>query len=159
MDGEVPPHELLEAFLDAYPASEMPKSHPAVAAFEPMANGHAMAWSDVNAGNEFIDKNGGGLSEDNFLDGLAASRGAAEDAIPPNSTVLEIIETPLEIVDLGTPAPCNGVGWMWGSILFEAEDTSIREVVYLYVGFCSAEDIEAFYFSDEAVEICAPIPQ
>jgi len=159
MDGEFPPHELLNAFIEAYPAANMPKSHPGVKAFQPEANGHAMAWSDLNAEFEYVDPDLGGVIEANILNGLAVSREAAEEAIPADATVLEVIETPVVIEDLGTPPPCHGVGWAWGSILFEAADTSIGELVYLYVGFCSAEDIEAFFYSDKAVEICEPIPQ
>jgi len=159
MEGESPPHELLSAFLDAYPAESMPKSHSGVKAFEPAANGHATAWSDRNAEFEYVDPDLGGVIEENIKNGLAVSWEAAEEALPVDSIVLDVIETPVVIEDLGTPPPCSGVGRAWGSILFEAADTSIGELVYLYVGFCSGEDIEAFYYSDKSVEIRAPIPQ
>ena len=164
-EGEFPPHELLNAFLENYPAEEMPKSHPGVSGFEPVANGHVMEWSDIVAGMELVDVDNGGVIEENIMTGLAASKGAAEEALPPNSTILDIFETPVVIEDLGAQPPCNGVGWAWGSILFEAEDTSIGELVYLYIGFCNGTDmdgggdVEGFFYSDQAVEICAPIPQ
>ena len=52
---------------------------------------------------------------------------------------------------------CIGVGWGWGSIIFVAQDQSIGELVYLYVGYCHDGDAEAFYFSEQAVELC-PAP-
>ncbi|MCB9705697.1 MAG: hypothetical protein H6711_27775 [Myxococcales bacterium] len=158
MEGQIPPHKLLDDFLAAYPAANMPKTVAAVQAFEPVADGHAMAWSDENVGNELVDALNGGVIEANILAGRMISRTAAEDALPPGAVVLDVREDPVVIEDLGTPAPCIGVGWAWGSILFEAVDTSIGELVYLYVGFCSNGDVEAFYYSDQAVEICAPIP-
>jgi hypothetical protein len=158
MEGQVPPHALLDAFLDAYPPAAMPKSVAAVQAFEPVADGHAMAWSDENVGNELVDAENGGVIEANIVAGREVSRAAAEAALPAGSTLLDVREDPVIIEDLGTNAPCIGVGWGWGSLLFRAEDTSIGELVYLYIGFCSAGDVEAFFYSDQAVEICAPIP-
>lgn len=157
-EGDIPPHALLDTFLAAYPAANMPKTVAAVQAFEPVADGHAMAWSDENVGNELVDAGNGGVIVANIEAGRAISRTAAEAALPPGSVVLNVREDPVVIEDLGTPPPCIGVGWGWGSILFEAEDTSIGELVYLYVGFCSDGDVEAFYYSDQAVEICAPTP-
>ncbi|MCA9662195.1 MAG: hypothetical protein KC486_27905, partial [Myxococcales bacterium] len=157
-EGDIPPHALLDAFLAAYPAANMPKTVAAVQAFEPVADGHAMAWSDENVGNELVDAGNGGVIVANIEAGRAISRTAAEAALPPGSVVLNVREDPVVIEDLGTPPPCIGVGWGWGSILFEAADTSIGELVYLYVGFCSNGDVEAFYYSDQAVEICAPTP-
>ncbi|HFE46056.1 MAG TPA: hypothetical protein ENJ18_11290 [Nannocystis exedens] len=158
MEGDIPPHALLDTFLAAYPPANMPKSVAEVQALEPVADGHAMAWSDENVGNELVDANNGGVIEVNIEAGVAISQAAAEMALPPGSTILDIRNDPVIIEDLGTPPPCLGVGWGWGSILFEAEDTAIGELVYLYVGLCSNGDVEAFFYSDQAVEICAPVP-
>ncbi len=158
MEGDIPPHALLETFLNAYPPANMPKSVAEVQALEPVADGHSMAWSDENVGDELVDKDNGGVIEANIEAGVAISQAAAEMALPPGSTILDIRNDPVIIEDLGTPAPCLGVGWGWGSILFEAEDTAIGELVYLYVGLCSNGDVEAFFYSDQAVEICAPVP-
>ncbi|MEZ4453749.1 MAG: hypothetical protein R3B09_30115 [Nannocystaceae bacterium] len=156
-EGFIPPHQLLDAFLAAYPAAAMPMTHDDVDKFDPMVDGHVMAWSDVNANEEFVDAKVGGLTEANLSAGRELSRAAAESAVPVDAVVLEVREDPPEILDLGTPPPCNGVGWAWGSILFENADESIGEVVYLYVGFCSNGDIERFLYSDQAVEVC-PAP-
>jgi len=158
MEGDIPPHALLDAFLLEYPPVEMPKSYQAVSAFEPVANGHAMAWSAENVADEFVDIDNGGVIEANIEAGRTLSREAAELALPDGAVVLNVRDEPVIIEDLGTPPPCLGVGWAWGSILFRAKDTSIGELVYLYIGVCSNGDGEAFYYSDEAVEICAPIP-
>jgi hypothetical protein len=156
-DGFIPPHELLESFLAVYPPVNMPKDVAAVQAFEPMADGHVMAYSMENVGNELVDAGNGGVIEANIQAGRDLSRMAAEGAVPPGATVLEIREDPVIIEDLGTPAPCIGVGWGWGSIVFEAVDESIGELVYLYIGYCSSGDVEAFYYSEQAVELC-PAP-
>lgn len=155
-DGEIPPHKLLDAFLAVYPPANMPKSVAAVQAFEPVADGHMMAWSNVNVGNELVDAGNGGVIEANIQAGRDLSRMAAEMAVPVDATLLEIREDPVIIEDLGTNPPCIGVGWGWGSLLFENADQSIGELVYLYVGFCSDGDVERFYYSDQAVEICPP---
>lgn len=158
-EGDVPPHALLDTFLAAYPPANMPKSVADVQSFEPVADGHAMAWSDENVGNELVDADNGGVIEANVEAGRTISRMAAEAALPPGSVILDVRDDAVIIEDLGTPPPCIGVGWAWGSLLFEAEDTSIGELVYLYVGFCSGGgDVEAFFYSDQAVEICAPTP-
>lgn len=156
MEGQIPPHKLLESFLAVYPPVNMPKSVAAVQAFEPMADGHAMAWSDENVGGELVDAANGGVIEANVQAGRMLSRTAAEMALPPGSTILEVREDPVIIEDLGGPPPCIGVGWGWGSILFEGADTSIGELVYLYIGYCADGDVEVFYYSDQSVEICPP---
>jgi hypothetical protein len=156
MDGQIPPHKLLDAFLAMYPAADMPKTVAAVQAFEPTASGHAMAWSDENVGDELVDAANGGVIAANIEAGRALSRAAAEAALPAGAVVLEIREDPVVIEDLGTPPPCIGVGWGWGSILFEGADQSIGELVYLYIGFCSDGDVEVFYYSDQSVEVCPP---
>ena len=115
-----------------------------------------MAWSDENASNELIDSDNGGVSEANIETGRTFSREAAQAAMPEGATTLEIREDPVVIEDLGGSGNCGAVGWGWGSIVFEASDASISELVYLYVGYCNDQDIEAFYYSDEAVQICEP---
>lgn len=158
MEGQIPPHKLLDDFLAAYPPANMPKTVADVQAFAPMVDGHTMAWSDENVADELVDANNGGVIEANVAAGRELSRQAAVMALPAGAVVLDTREDPVIIEDLGTPAPCIGVGWAWGSILFEAVDNSIGELVYLYIGYCSSGDVERFYYSDQAVEICAPIP-
>ena len=158
MEGQIPPHKLLDDFLAAYPPANMPKTVAEVQAFAPMVDGHTMAWSDENVADELVDANNGGVIEANVAAGRELSRQAAVMALPAGAVVLDTREDPVIIEDLGTPAPCIGVGWAWGSILFEAVDTSIGELVYLYIGFCSDVDVERFFYSDRAVEVCAPVP-
>lgn len=155
-EGFIPPHTLLEAFLATYPPASMPKTVADVQAFEPVADGHMMTWSQENVGNELVDAGNGGVIEANILAGRALARAAAEMEVPADAAVLEVREDPVIIEDLGTPSPCIGVGWAWGSLLFEAADQSIGELVYLYIGFCSDGDVEAFYYSEQAVEVCPP---
>jgi len=154
---EIPPHELLDAFLLTYPPANMPKSVAQVQAFMPEANGHMMAWSDENVGNEIVDASNGGVIEANIETGRELSRLAAELAIPAGGMVLEIQDEPVIIEDLGGGGVCIGVGWAWGSLLFEDLDGSIGELVYLYIGYCSGDgDVEVFFYSDQGVQICEP---
>jgi hypothetical protein len=165
-EGELPPHALLDAFLAAYPPANMPKTVPQIEAFSPMANGQSIAWHEANSGGEIIDPIEGGVNDENILEGLGVSRHAAEMVLPAAAIVLEVREEPVKIENPGNDDEClsstgatgsAGIGWAWGSILFEAGDQSIREVVYLYIGFCvGTQDNEAFFYSDEAAEICAP---
>jgi len=161
--GELPPHALLDAFLLAYPPAAMPKTVADIQAFAPMADGHAMAWSDENSGGELIDATEGGVIEENVLEGREIARQAALLALPPGAMVVAMRDELATIEVLPGEGVCNGVGWAWGSMLFEAADLSIGELVYLYIGFCAdrdmnadSEDVEVFYYSDEAVQICAP---
>ncbi|HEY0133560.1 MAG TPA: hypothetical protein VGB85_05755 [Nannocystis sp.] len=160
-EGFVPPHKLLDTFLAAYPAASMPKTDAELLKFEPVADGHAMAYSMDNVGNEFIDPDKGGVTEANIMTGRMYSRTKAEAEVPVGATVLEVREDPIVIEDLGAGGNgkpgCIGVGWGWGSIIFAAQDKSIGELVYLYVGYCHDGDAEAFYFSEQAVELC-PAP-
>lgn len=155
---KIPPHELLDEFLLAYPPANMPKSVAAIQAFMPQANGHMMAWSDENVGNEIIDPGNGGVIEANIEAGRDISRAAAFGAIPGGGVMLEMRDDPVIIEVLAGAEPCNAVGWAWGSILFQDVDESIGEVVYLYIGYCAEPDgdIEAFYYSDQSVQICEP---
>lgn len=154
-EGELPPHKLLDAFLLTYPPQMMPKSVAAVQAFTPVADGHKMAWSKLNVGNELVDVANGGVIEANIVAGRDLAQAAAEMAMPPDAKTLDVREDPVVIEDLGGKPPCIGVGWGWGSVLFENVDKSIGEVVYLYVGYCATGDVEVFFFSDQSVEICA----
>lgn len=155
--GFVPPHTLLETFLAAYPAANMPKSDEELVVFEPVADGHMMAFSMENVGDEFIDPTKGGVIEANILAGRAYSRMFAEAAVPADATVLEVREDPVVIEMLGNGDDgCTGVGWAWGSIIFTAADKSIGELVFLYVGHCFEGDAEAFFYSEESVELCPP---
>ena len=73
-----------------------------------------------------------------------------------DAMIVDMREDPPEVADLGGPGACVGVGWAWGSIMFDAADGSIGELVYLYVGYCSSDgDTENFFYSDEATQICA----
>lgn len=151
---ELPPHTLLDAFLAAYPPANMPKSVDAIQAFMPIANGHAMAWSDENVGGELVDVDNGGVIQANIITGRSLSRMAAESTLPAGTTVIDVREDPVVIEDLGGAGTCLGVGWAWGSLLLQNVDESISERVYLYIGFCNAGDIEVFYYSDESALIC-----
>jgi hypothetical protein len=148
---------LLDAFLAAYPPANMPKSVTDIQAFAPQADGHMMSWSDENVGGELVDPTNGGVIEANIESGRALSREAADMAIPQGAMVVDVREDPVTIEMLGGNAPCNGLGWAWGSILFEDVDLSIGELVYLYIGHCADDgDIEVFYYSETSVEICEP---
>ena len=154
-EGQLPPHHLLDLFLDAYPPELMPTSAMAVKDFAPTTEEHMMAWSKLNVGNELIDAQNGGVIKENIATGRDLAREAAEMAIPPGSTILDTREDAIIIDILGDAPPCDGVGWGWGSILFENVDESVAEVVYLYIGYCESGDVEAFYFSEQSVEVCA----
>jgi hypothetical protein len=156
---EIPPHELLDAFLLAYPAANMPKSVQAIRDFVPQADGHVMAKTEKNVGDEIIDPNNGGVIEANIETGRAVSRGHAELAIPAGSVVIDEREDPVTIEVLGGSGVCTGMGWGWGSLLVEDLDGSISELVYLYIGYCVSPgdgDIEVFYFSMQSMKICEP---
>ena len=161
MDGFIPPHKLLDAFLAAYAPANMPKSVPDVQAFEPSVEGVMMAWSALNPGNELVDANNGGVIKANIEAGRDLARAAALMAMPGDAELLDTRDDDVIIEDLGGNSPCIGVGWAWGSLLFRNVDDSISELVYLYIGFCSNRDVnhdtERYFYSDEAVEIC-PAP-
>lgn len=157
-----PQHPLYEAFLDAYPSANMPKTNDEVLHFAPEVEGHHMQWSEVNPGNEIVDITNGGLIEANIETGRAMSREAAEATIPVDGVIVHVLEGPVTIEELGSGMEnCNGVGWAWGSILYRTADDAISELIYLYVGYCNKPDdgdIEAFYFSEAPMVICqAPI--
>ena len=154
-EGEYPPHILLDAFLAAYPPAAMPRGHDPLQSFEPSADGHVMAWSHANVGNEFIDPDNGGVVAENIEAGRDVSRGEAELAVPVGATVVSIRDEPVEIDPPNAGGGCIGTGWAWGSILFEDTDGSIGELVYLYIGHCADDgDAERFFYSDEAQRVC-----
>ncbi len=51
---------------------------------------------------------------------------------------------------------CGGLGWGWGSLLVEASDYSVSEVIYLYIGLCNGGDVEKFFYSEQATQVCKP---
>jgi hypothetical protein len=155
-EGELPPHILLDAFIAAYPADQLPQSLYDAVVFAPVIEAVAMAWSNQNTGDELIDPENGGLAVANLEAGRVFSRNAALAALPVDAVIVDMREDPPEVADLGGSGSCFGVGWAWGSILFDAVDESIGELVYLYVGYCSTDgDAENFFYSDEATQICA----
>jgi hypothetical protein len=166
MPGEIPPHALLDAFLAAYPPANMPKSLAEVEAWNPMADGESIAWSDANSGGELIDPANGGVTDAHVQEGRALARLQAETTIPADAVVLDVREDPVEHDNPGGDPQCvasggevgqAGIGWAWGSILFQTPDLAIGEVVYLYIGLClGTTDQESFWYSETAAEICAP---
>ena len=70
-------------------------------------------------------------------------------------------EDPVTIAKLTGEPLCDGVGWGWGSFLYQMPDFSVGEVVYLYIGYCAGiphADTEVFQFSEEPIIVCsAPI--
>jgi hypothetical protein len=158
--GDTPTHAAYDAFVAAYPFANMPQTWPDIEAFMPMAGPFSIQWSDANSGNELIDPNNGGIIAANIEAGRALARQAAEAAMPPGSTVADVQEDPVQIEILGGNAPCDGMGWGWGSILYQTPDLAVFEVVYLYIGYCAAGppsgDIEAFYYSMSPVVTCEP---
>jgi hypothetical protein len=166
MDGEVPPHIVLEAFLAAYPPANMPKTQAELEAFDPMAAGYTIAWHDAQSGGEFCDPREGGILQPNVEAGRASSRTAAELVIAAGSMVLDVREDPWLSDNPGGSDTCEasdgtlgtaGIGWAWGSVIFRTPDDAIQEIVYLYIGYCvGASDSEASYYSNEPIELCAP---
>jgi len=157
LPGELPPHALLDAFIEAYPPEAMPHGLAAMQSFVPMIADATIAYAALNTGDELVDAERGGLTEANLEAGRTYSRNAALAAVPADAVIADMREDPLLYLDLGGAGACNGVGWGWGSILFDAADGSIGELVFLYVGYCNSTDgdSEGFFYSDEATEICA----
>ena len=162
--GDPPEHPLYAAFLAAYGADQMPASIAELNAFAPEVDGVGMAWSDLNPGDEIIDWRAGGLSTANLEAGRAVARQAAEASLPADLTITDYAEGPAEVRDLGTETgKCadvpHGVGWAWGSVVYQTEDRSIGELVYLYVGYCHDDaDGEVFFYSEQPTTVCsAPV--
>lgn len=155
--GELPPHQLLDDYIAAYPGPAFPHDLAQMQSFAPELDGMPMAWSSLNTGDEIVDVDNGGLTVANLSTGRMYAHDAALGALPVDAVIADVREDPPTILDLGGSGSCVGVGWAWGSILFDAADGSIDELVYLYVGYCSTDgDSEQFYYSDEATQICAP---
>lgn len=160
--GENPTFDVYDAFLAANPASAMPKTLKDVEAFKAQAGQYKMKWSQVKPGQEFIDVTlNGGLIEANVEAGRAYSRQQAEKDVPAGGVIVATKEDPVTIVKLTGDPLCDGVGWGWGSFLYQMPDFSVGEMVYLYIGYCAGipkADTEVFQFSEEPVVICsAPI--
>lgn len=161
LDG-APVHALYDAFVAAYPPATMPDTLAEVQAFQPVAGSHSMGWSDLNPGGELVDDAAGGVVASNITAGLAVARAQAETAMPADSDIVWVKEDTPAIEFNGVncdPSEGNapgGVGWAWGSIVYQAPDQSVGEVVYLYIGFCEEGDVEVFYYSEEPVVICDP---
>jgi hypothetical protein len=158
--GETPTHAAYDAFVAAYPFANMPKTWPDIEAFVPTAGDYTVQWSDANSGNEIIDENNGGIIARNIETGRALARQAAESSMPSGALVVSTKEEPVIVEVLGGEPPCDGMGWGWGSILFQTPDLAVFEVVYLYIGYCAAGppsgDIEAFFYSHSPVVTCEP---
>ena len=151
--GATPEHALHDAYVAAYPPSAMPKSHDAVNLFEPEVGGHKMTFSAANVGNEICDENSGGVSVACVEKGRAVSRQEAEATLAATTTIVSVREEPVILEGSG----CSGIGWGWGSLLVQAEDLAVSEVVYLYIGFCvGGKDTEHFYHSEQPVLVCKP---
>ncbi len=166
MEGDIPPHVVLDAFLDAYPPANMPKTQAELMAFDPMAGGYTITWHDAASGGEFVDAREGGVLQANVEAGRAQSRTQAEMVMPGGSMVLDVREDPWLTDNPDGMPTCvasdgtlgtAGIGWAWGSIIFRTPDDAVREIVYLYIGYCVGDkDSEAFYYSDEPVLLCEP---
>lgn len=156
LPGELPPHAVLDDFIAAYPLAQMPQDLAMMQTFVPALPEVSMAWSALNTGDELVDIDNGGLVEGNLETGRTYAHNAALGAVPADATIIDVREDPPVIADLGGPGSCVGVGWAWGSILFDTIDGAIDEVVYLYVGYCSSDgDSENFFYSNEATQVCA----
>ena len=155
---------LLEAFLAAYPPPNMPKTVDELESFNPVADGVTVSYQETMTGGEWIDPGEGGITDANVLAGLAESRQRAEMAVPVGAVVLDVREDAVETDLLGDECIASngdigsgGIGWAWGSILFETPDTAIGEIVYLYIGLClDTQDTEGYYHANEPHEVCAP---
>jgi hypothetical protein len=157
--GTNPTYEVYDAFLAAYPAASMPKTVDGVQTFMPQAGAYKMKWSLVKPGQEFIDlEDHGGVIPANVEAGRAFAREQAEKSLPAGAAVKASKEDPVIIEKLTGNAPCDGVGWGWGSLLYQMPDFSVGEMAYLYIGYCAGipdADTEAFFYSEEPVVVCA----
>jgi hypothetical protein len=156
--GNTPTHAAHDAFVAAYPSANMPKTWPAIEAFMPAAGNYTIEWTAANSGGELIDVTNGGVIAANIEAGRVVARQAAEAAIPTGATIVSTKEDPVIVEVLGGDTPCDGMGWGWGSFLYQAADDAVFEIVYLYIGYCAAGppsgDIEAFYYSHSPVVVC-----
>jgi hypothetical protein len=156
--GDTPTHAALDAFVAAYPSANMPKTWPDIEAFMPQTGDYSIQWTQANSGNEIIDVTNGGIVAANIEAGRALARQAAEMTVPAGATIVATKEDPVIVEVLGGTAPCDGMGWGWGSFLYQASDDAVFEIVYLYIGYCAAGppsgDIEAYYYSYSPVEVC-----
>lgn len=156
--GSNPSFVVFDAFVAAYPPAEMPKSIAAIEAFQPQAGQYKMKWSQVKPGDEYVDTDNGGVVVANIEAGRAFARAQAELAIPAGGAVVATHDGAVVIEKLTGEAPCDGVGWAWGSLLYQMPDFSVGEMAYLYIGYCAGiphGDTEAYFYSEEPVVVCA----
>ncbi len=159
--GDDPEHLFYDDYRAAYPATALPNNIGELNTFLPSLEGNPMQYSLVNPADEFIDRRVGGLTDANINLGLAAVRESAVATIPATGEIVAEIASPVARKTLRGSGTCNGVGWAWGSVLYQTDDLAVGEIVFMYVGFCEYvsetdhPDGEAFYFSEEPVTVCA----
>lgn len=156
-------HTVYDAYLAAYTAAEMPRTATELGAYRPSLAAYPMAARHLNPGNELVDRSRGGLTHANLREGLARSRTSALATAPAGSSILAEVTSPIGRLVTGANHPeaaagtCNGVGWLWGSILFRAPDASVGELVFHYVGVCVASgDGELFTHLSAPAHHCTP---
>lgn len=156
-------HSAYDAYLATYTAAAMPRNVTELNLYRPSLAAYPMSARHLNAGNELVDRSRGGLSHANLREGLSRSRASAVATAPAGSTILAEVTSPIGRLVTGAnhpeaaPGTCDGVGWMWGSILFRAPDASVGELVFHYVGVCVASgDGELFTHLNAPVHHCAP---
>lgn len=157
--GDNPTHPIYEAFLSAYPDSAMPKTLAAIGVFAPTVDAYDLeSGSAGDPWGEFVDEDGAGVVQASIKAGQDAARELAKSkTMAEGWKVLHDKVGDINIETIGGPPPCNGVGWAWGSLLLETPEQAVREVVYLYVGYCAYQaDGERFYYSEGGVEVCQP---
>lgn len=157
--GAVPKHAIYEAFLKTYPAALMPKTLDGLSLFTPTVDGYDLqSGSQADISGEFVDEDGAGVVEASIKAGQDAARELAKTkSLADGWKVLDDKAGDINIEIVGGPGPCNGVGWAWGSLLLETPELAVREVVYLYVGYCAYKaDGQSFFYSQGGVEVCQP---
>ncbi|MBX3246894.1 MAG: hypothetical protein KF901_06915 [Myxococcales bacterium] len=162
-------HIVYDAYRAAYPASTMPRNPTELNGYRPSLAAYPMTARSLNAGNEIVDRSRGGLTNANILAGLNVSRQAAiDDAVARGLLAVGGVALSEQTSPVGrlvttanhpeaTAGTCNGVGWAWGSILYDAVDGTRRELVYHYVGVCTnVGDGEVFTHLSAPAAVCAP---
>ena len=130
----------------------MPKTITAIQAFMPEVPGHKMQFGKSKVSGEYVDKGGAGVTTANIEAGRADSRAQAEATMPAGAKVVAVSEPPVVLEGSG----CGGLGWGWGSLLVETTDLAVSEVIYLYIGLCNGGDVEKFFYSEQATQVCKP---
>ena len=145
-------HDVLAAFTVMYNADSIPRQWPQVQGFMPEANGHQLTNHGVNVGNEFIDRDRGGVTRANII--------AGRDSVRSSAVMANAIEDG-DILSSSEPEPvlvgsgCGGSGFALGSIIYRTDAGAIHELVYAYLGICNSGDAEGFYYSVTPQELCA----